>query len=88
MHKTTGPALFCGLSLEDLSSLRQEGKCDTGAFGGVFGFETGVTSGVERVFVCLFVWGRGTGGGGGVLRKQIRIKEFNPRLIYFHYLQD
>ena len=30
----------------------------------------------------------GGGGGGAVLRKEIRIKEFNPRLIYFHYLQD
>jgi len=28
------------------------------------------------------------GGVGGFLHKQIRIKEFNPRLIYFHYLQD
>lgn len=41
---------------------------------GVFGFETGGTSRAES--------------DSGVLRKQIRIKEFNPRLIYFHYLQD
>lgn len=38
---------------------------------------------------CLWigdVWGRKW--FLGVLRKKFRIKEFNPRLIYFHYLQD
>lgn len=52
---------------------------------GVFGFETGGAPRPESdLFVCLFF-----GGGGGMfLRKKIRIKEFNPRLIYFHYLQD
>lgn len=66
-----------------------EKKCEWGLYRGklgVFGFVTGGTSRAERGFIYLFFPFPEV--GGGVLRKKIRIKEFNPRLVYFHYLQD